>query len=120
MLAEHEHEVFKNRIDEIENRRRAPRTVHVTQETALQQTRELQGKGTFTQNAFKQKVYEKKVAKVEKLKVDQKGKTYKKHLITKLFKEDEAQMPKFKKTERQTRIAKLKALFQTKEENKEQ
>jgi 5'-3' exonuclease len=116
MLAEHEHEVFKNRIDEIENRRRAPRTTHVTQETALMQTRELQGKGTFTQNMFKQKVYEKKVAKVEKLKIDSKGKTYKKHLITKLFKEDEEQMPKYKKTERANRIAKLKALYQAKME----
>ena len=30
LLAEHENEVFKNRIDQIEDRRRAPRKVTVT------------------------------------------------------------------------------------------
>jgi len=34
LLAEHEHEVFKSRIDEIEDRRRAPRTVSITHEAS--------------------------------------------------------------------------------------
>jgi 5'-3' exoribonuclease 2 len=45
LLAEHENEVFKNRIDQIEDRRRQPRTVTVSQESSLLQNRELQGKG---------------------------------------------------------------------------
>ena len=41
LLAEHENEVFKNRIDQIEDRRRQPRTVTVSQESSLLQNREL-------------------------------------------------------------------------------
>ena len=41
LLAEHENDVFKSRIDQIEDRRRAPRKVTVSQETALMQSREL-------------------------------------------------------------------------------
>lgn len=67
LLAEHENEVFKNRIDQIEDRRRGPRTVTVTQEARLMQSRELQGKGLYTQNSYKERIFEKKKAKVEKL-----------------------------------------------------
>lgn len=113
-LANHEHEVFKNRIDEIENRKKAPRMVHVTQEAA--QTRELQGMGAVTQNAFREQIQKKKEAKVVKKIATKTDKAYKKHLISKLFKEDYNKMPKIKKTARDTHFAKLKLMVEGSDE----
>lgn len=48
------------------------------------------------------------MAKVEKLKIEGRTKHYKKFLLTKIFKEDENNLPKYKKLERQTILAKLK------------
>ena len=51
----------------------------------------------MTQNAFKEKIYQKKVKKVEKLTIEGKTKHYKKYLFTKIFKEDENKLPKYKR-----------------------
>jgi hypothetical protein len=72
------------------------------------QNRGLQGKGQVTQNAYKQQIFQKKVKKVEKLKIEGKTKHYKKYLYTKIFKEDENRLPKYKKAERANLLAKLK------------
>jgi len=59
------------------------------------------------------------VAKIEKLKIENKSQSYKKNLITKLFREDETQLPKFKKVERANLLAKMKLkLPKTEEESK--
>jgi len=48
------------------------------------------------------------VKKVEKLRIEGKTKHYKKYLFSKVFKEDENRIPKYKKQERANLLAKLK------------
>lgn len=43
------------------------------------------------------------------MKIDGRSKFYKKFLMTKLFKEEEERLPKYKKVERATILAKLKS-----------
>jgi len=75
--------------------------------------RDLQGKGQVLNNANKEKIFQKKKSKVEKLKIDNKAKTYKKRLISKVFAEDvdEKSLPKYKKTERANLLAKLRQWY---------
>ena len=61
-----------------------------------------------TQNNFKDKLFQKKVAKVEKLKIKGDTKKYKRYLLTKMFKEDVSNLPRYKKIERDTILAKIK------------
>ena len=53
-------------------------------------------------------MFQKKVAKVEKLKIKGETKKYKRYLLTKMFREDDSNLPKYKKIERATILAKLK------------
>jgi len=75
--------------------------------------RDLQGKGQVLNNANKEKIFQKKKAKVEKLKIDNKSKTYKRRLISKVFAEDvdEKNLPKYKKTQRANLLAKLRQWY---------
>jgi hypothetical protein len=59
-----------------------------------------QGRGNRTLqtfNMFKEQIYQKKVQKVAKLKAKNETLKYKKHLITKKFKEDSENKSKMKK-----------------------
>lgn len=86
LLGQHEHEVFSNRIDQINERRHETRTVSVQRDVAdLIKT----GGDVAPQNIYKEQIYQKKVAKVNKNKAKGEGKKYKKILLVKRFREDE-------------------------------
>lgn len=90
LLAEHENEVFKSRIDEIEDRRRKPRTVSITHEASQMMDNQAGIQRTLqTVNVFKEQIFNKKVQKVKKLATKGETKKYKRFLIGKLFREDE-------------------------------
>lgn len=57
--------------------------------------------------------------KVDKLSAEGKTKHYKKYLYSKLFKEDENKMPKYKRQERATLLAKLKKFEPEQEEGQD-
>lgn len=95
LLAEHEHEVFVDRIDEIKSKRCRPSTIVMDTEVALLTTnpnldhRDLEA--FQTQNTYKELIYQKKVAKVSRLinKGENHSRKYKKSLIgRKLFEND--------------------------------
>ena len=117
LLGAHESEVFANRIDQIDHRRTKDRTVTVSQEvsqmmgSAADQSR----RGDLAVfNVYKDQLFQKKKAKVEKLKVDNAGKRYKKHLIRKRFEEDgEGDGKRIPKQEKAALTKKLQALYAT-------
>jgi 5'-3' exonuclease len=112
LLSEYENEVFKNRIDQIKDKRKRPKIVSVTEDTVVENERELVRSNIITQNNFKDKLFQKKIAKVDKLKIKGDSKKYKRYLLTKIFKEDDSNLPKYKKIERATILAKLKVARQ--------
>ena len=92
ILGEHENEVFRNRIDENKSRRRdKERIVSVTQETnplLLSEQNAGRSNNLQTFNLFKERIFQKKVDKVARLKAKGDGAKYKKFLTSKKFKED--------------------------------
>ena len=67
-----------------------------------------------TFNLFKEKIYQKKVAKAAKMKAKGDGKKYKKFLITKMFKEDAENKVKIPKEVKDGLKAKFTALYDSK------
>ena len=93
--------------------------ISVTEESqgvAVEGERDLVRSNFSTQNNFKDKLFLKKVAKVEKLKIKGETKKYKRYILTKMFREDDQNLPKYKKIERATILAKLKLARQDDED----
>ena len=113
ILGEHEHEVFKDRIDSIGRREREEtRTISVTNESNPLMAEQGRGNRTLqTFNMFKEQIYQKKVQKVAKLKAKNETLKYKKHLITKKFKVDAENKSKMKKQEKEDLTAKFQQLY---------
>ena len=57
LLAEHENDVFKNRLDQIKEKRKRPKMVTVTEDSVVENERELVRNNLTTQNSFKDKLF---------------------------------------------------------------
>jgi 5'-3' exonuclease len=90
ILGDHEDEVFKERLDSRGANKEKFRTVSVTQDInpLMTDSNDRGNRSIQTFNLFKEKIFQKKVQKVAKLKARGDGKKYKKFLISKMFKED--------------------------------
>lgn len=57
LLAEYENDVFKNRLDQIKEKRKRPKMVTVTEDSVVENERELVRNNLTTQNSFKDKLF---------------------------------------------------------------
>lgn len=109
LLASHEKQVFIDRVDSIEysgkRNRSQQKTVNIDREAQMV----LQSDGSAAQSLYRDALFAKKRAKVNKYVITQGGKKYKKYLLTKRFREDEDENSgkKLKDTERNALNSKL-------------
>lgn len=128
VLGEHEDEVYRDRLDNAKSNRsrdREPRIVSVTQDNnpLAADTHGRGDRNLQTFNFYKEKIYQKKVEKVAKLKAKGDNKKYKKYLITKMFREDaehKVKIPKEHKSGLVEKFASLYSQVKTSEESKEE
>jgi 5'-3' exonuclease len=57
LLSEYENDVFKSRIDQIKDKRKRPKIVSVTEDSLVDNERELVRSNLTTQNSFKDKLF---------------------------------------------------------------
>jgi len=121
VLGEHEDEVYRDRLDSAKSERRKERIVSVTQDInpLVASASDRGNRDLQTFNFFKEKIYQKKVDKVAKLKAKGDGKKYKKFLITKMFKEDAEHKVKIPKEIKNALVEKFSALHNKATSNEE-
>lgn len=115
VLGEHEHETFKNRIDEMSSRFEGKKTVTFTQEQTYTANALSQAENSrapeHMQNLYKMKLAQKKTKKFKTLSTADDKKRYKRFVYQRKFKEDEKRLTQAEKLGRVNLEAKFRKQF---------